>query len=137
VLTPAFNDIMSPKTAGEKMRTYAEDGCGVASCGVPYGTYNYYAHVRVIPEVSGRDAYIPGVPLCPPFVPVIRIPAADVLAFLAAHPRAVVAIRGTSLDAIRPALPADIKITAKHVLELKPHFLLVKNQPQISTDHTD
>lgn len=114
-LTPVFNDTMSPRAAGLEMRAFAERGYAVASCGVPFGTYNYYADVRVIPELDG-----PGV-----------------IAFLDKHPRAVVAVRGTSLEAIGDALPPHVETTTKHVLELKPHFLLIRNRPQISTDHTD
>ena len=106
VLTPAFNDTMSPTSAGEQMRAYADKGYALASCGVPFGTYNYYARQRVITELD----------------------AAAVPAFLQEHPRAVVAIRGASLDAIRRSLPADVRIEGDHVLERKPHFLLVKDE---------
>ena len=106
VLTPAFNDTMSPAAAGEQMRAYAEQGYAVASCGVPYGTYNYYARERVIADLD----------------------AADVPAFLRENPRAVIAIRGTSLDAIRDSLPAGVRIEGDHVLERKPHYLLVKQE---------
>ncbi len=104
-LTPAFNDVMSPKTAGTTMGEYAEEGYALATCGVPIGTYNYYARQLVIRSLSSQD----------------------VAAFLDEHPRAVVAIRGTSLDEIRP-LPAGVRIIGEHVLELKPHSLLVKDE---------
>jgi 4-amino-4-deoxy-L-arabinose transferase-like glycosyltransferase len=106
VATPAFNDTMSPQAAGERMRAYAEEGYAVASCGVPFGTYNYYARVCEIRELDGPS----------------------VIAFLDQHTRAVVAIRGTSLDAIRDSLPPGVEITAEHILELKPHFLFVKEE---------
>ena len=103
ILTPAFNDTMSPKVAGEQMRGYASEGYALAACGVPFGTYNYYARQRVIPQLDG----------------------VEVAEFLEEHPRTVVAIRGTSLDEIRDALP-DVLITGEHVLERKAHYLIVK-----------
>ncbi|MBN1916992.1 MAG: glycosyltransferase family 39 protein [Verrucomicrobia bacterium] len=105
VLTPAFNDTMSPASAGAEMRTYADEGYAVASCGIPYGCYNYYAGVRVIPELD----------------------AAAVPSFFDENTRAVVAIRGTALDEIRDQLPESIRIEGEHVLERKPHYLLVRD----------
>ena len=105
VLTPAFDDVMSPKTAGTTMREYAEDGYGLATCGVPMGTYNCYARQQVIPSLSSPE----------------------VAAFFEAHPRAVVVIRGASLEKIRDSL-TDVRVTGKHILELKPHYLLVTDE---------
>lgn len=105
VLLPAFNDVMSPKAAGTTMGEYAEKGYALATCGVPMGTYNYYARQLEVPSLSSHD----------------------VAAFLDAHPRAVVAIRGTSLDEIRDSL-SGVRITGEHVLERKPHFLVVKEE---------
>ncbi len=105
VVTPAFDDVMSPVAAGTTMREYAEKGYALAESGVPRGTYNYYARRLVIPTLS----------------------AAEVADFLDAYPRAVIAIRGTSLDEILP-LPAGVRITGEHVLELKAHSLLVKEE---------
>jgi len=105
VLTPAFNDVMSPKVAGEEMRQYATQGYALATCGVPTGTYNYYARSGVIPDVD----------------------AADLPAFLQKNPRAVVAIRETTLEEIRDTLP-EVQVTAEHRLELKPHCLIVGSE---------
>ena len=105
VLTPAFNDVMSPKAAGEEMRQYATQGYALATCGVPTGTYNYYARSGVIPDVD----------------------AADLPAFLQKNPRAVVAIRETTLEEIRDTLP-EVQVTAEHRLELKPHCLIVGSE---------
>jgi 4-amino-4-deoxy-L-arabinose transferase-like glycosyltransferase len=104
-LTPAFNDVMSPKVAGEQMRGYASEGYALATCGVPIGTYNFYARQLVIRDVA----------------------ASDVVRFLAENARAVVTIRGTSLDEIRAALPPGVQIGPEHILESKPHYLLVKD----------
>ncbi len=112
VLTPAFNDVMSPKAAGELMRQYADDGYVLATCGVPVGTYNYYARSRVIREIKT---------------------AADVPRFLAETPRAVVAVRKTTLDELHEA-PPDVLIRGEHVLEMKTHYLVVKGEGQGRAD---
>jgi len=104
VLTPAFNDVMSPAAPGEAMRDYADRDYVLATCGIPFGTYNYYARTRVIKDIKNGT---------------------DLPAFLQKNPRAVVAIRETTLEEIRHALP-EVLITDKHLLELKPHHLLVQ-----------
>jgi 4-amino-4-deoxy-L-arabinose transferase-like glycosyltransferase len=111
VLTPEFNDVMSPKTAGELMRQYADDGYALATCGVPIGTYNYYARQRIIPEIQ----------------------ADEVQSFLAENPRAVVAIRKKALDELHDVLP-DLLRTGEHVLERKTHYLVVKGEGQGGPD---
>jgi len=102
VLTPAFNESMSPKAAGEQMARYAAQGYTLATCGVPFGTYNYHAHQLVIAELD----------------------AADLPRYFDDHPRAVVAIRAKDFEAVRDALPG-VRIVGEHVLENKTHLLLV------------
>jgi hypothetical protein len=97
---------MSPKEAGRQMGELADSGYVLATCGVPTGTYNYYARRSVIREIR----------------------AADVVPFLQENRAAVVAIRGTALDEIRGRLPVGVTIEFRHVLERKPHFLVVKKE---------
>lgn len=113
-LTPAFNDAMSPARAAEGMRWFADQGYTLATCGVPTGTYNYYTHQRVIPEID----------------------AADLPDFFTQHAPALVAIRTKIFVEIYDDLPG-VFATWPHELERKEHCLIGREGESPPEEHSE
>lgn len=135
VVAPSLDTMLSPRAQSEEMARYTRQGFYPAAYRVYPGIYAYYLNAEL-----ARSADDAAAPAARPAVAVQDIETMDgLLAMLATHPRAVIAMREKDWNRWTDK-PADLQLVQRQWIVDQPYVLALRDAPDMvpgAPDATD